>query len=240
MTQERLVSIGNFLFKWRDKLVPVTILTLFLLAHPLVTSPMLKMAALSLSLGGLALRGAVIGYAYIKRGGVNKKVYAAELVTDGLFGVCRNPLYVGNIMIYTGLFLFHGHPLVIVLGIPMFLFFYVSLVAAEEAYLANKFGDGYQAYCRDVPRWTLKMSRFQSAVEGMEFNVWRVITKDYTTAATTLIALTLTEAYRYATLPKGAAMPVAYLGFLGLMVVGFGIAVLAIKKIKKEKSSTAA
>lgn len=233
MNQETLVTIGNFLFKWRNKLVPLAIITLFLLAHPLVTGPFVKTLALTVAISGLALRAIVIGYAYIKRGGVNKKVYAADLVTDGMFGVCRNPLYVGNVLIYSGLFLFHGHPLVIVLGIPLFLFFYVSLVAAEEAYLANKFGEGYQEYCRDVPRWSLKLSRFEESIKGMNFNVWRVITKDYTTAATTLITLTLTEVYRYATLPKGADTPVAYIGFLALMVVGFGVAVLAIKKMKK-------
>lgn len=239
MNQQTLVTIGNFLFKWRNKLVPLAIIMLFLVAHPLVTGPFVKTLALTVAISGLALRAIVIGYAYIKRGGVNKKVYAADLVTDGMFGVCRNPLYVGNILIYTGLFLFHGHPLVIVLGVPLFLFFYVSLVAAEEAYLANKFGEGYQDYCRDVPRWALKLSRFESSVEGMNFNVWRVITKDYTTAATTLITLTLTEVYRYATLPQGAEVPTVYIGFLGLMVVGFGIAVLAIKKMKKEKSTPA-
>lgn len=238
MDQEKLVTIGNFLFKWRNKLVPLAIIILFLMAHPLVTGPFIKTLALSLAIGGLALRGIVIGYAYIKRGGVNKKVYAADLVTDGMFGVCRNPLYVGNVLIYTGLFLFHGHPLVIVLGVPMFLFFYVSLVAAEEAYLANKFGEGYQEYCRDVPRWSLKLSRFEESTKGMTFNVWRVITKDYTTAATTLITLTLTEVYRYVTLPTRADIPTMYIAFLGLMVVGFGVAVLAIKKMKKASAAS--
>ena len=68
--------------------------------------------AVLIAMSGLAVRGVVIGLAYIKRGGLNKKVYAANLVTEGMFSVCRNPLYVGNMLIYTGEFLMFGNPLV--------------------------------------------------------------------------------------------------------------------------------
>lgn len=200
--QSAMIRIGSFFFRYRNRVFPLIIIAIYLLAPPpssLFGSDRLEetkdMVAMLVALSGLALRGLVIGYVYIKRGGMNKKVYAENLVTHGIFGLCRNPLYVGNILIYVGVFLMHGDPAVIVLGMVVFLFIYQCIVLAEEAYLLDKFGDGYRAYCRDVPRWLPKISNFSRATEGMHFNFRRVILKDYTTMATTVIMLAITESY---------------------------------------------
>ena len=101
-----MLSIGNFFFKYRNQAFPLIIVTLFVAAPPAATvlgSATLEQwkdaAALLIVFAGLILRATVIGYAYIKRGGLNKRVYAKDLVTEGMFGVCRNPLYVGNMLI---------------------------------------------------------------------------------------------------------------------------------------------
>ncbi len=200
--KDQMVKIGNFFFKYRNMLFPVTIVLLYILATPpseILNSVNLEklkdVIAITIALLGLVVRGVVIGYAYIKRGGVNKKVYADNLVTEGMFSICRNPLYVGNLLIYLGVLLMHGDPLVLILGSVFFLFIYQCIVYAEEAYLLNKFGEGYLAYCADVPRWIPKLSHFHEATQGMEFNFKRVIIKDYTTMANTFIALALTEGY---------------------------------------------
>jgi protein-S-isoprenylcysteine O-methyltransferase Ste14 len=86
----------------------------------------------------------------------SSRVYAKDLVTEGMFGVCRNPLYVGNMLVYIGIFLLHGDPLVAVAGIALFAFIYQCIVYAEEAFLEAKFADAYRAHCRDVPRWGLR------------------------------------------------------------------------------------
>jgi len=198
-----MIRIGNFLFKYRNKLFPLIILLLFAAARPSETllgstylANIKDWVAMVIALSGLALRSLVIGYAYIKRGGMNKKVYAENLVTEGLFGVCRNPLYVGNLLIYAGVFLLHGAALTVIVGIAAFLFIYQCIVYAEEAYLEEKFGEGYKNYCNDVSRWGLKLSRFKASTEGMNFNFGRAIMKDYSTIATTFIMLAITEMYK--------------------------------------------
>ena len=57
---------------------------------------------LLITVTGQLIRGATIGLAYIIRGGKEGKVYAEELVTTGIFNHCRNPLYVGNILMLFG------------------------------------------------------------------------------------------------------------------------------------------
>jgi len=90
---------------------------------------------LALGLLGQVFRIAVIGFAYIRRGGVNKQVYAENLVTQGFFGVCRNPLYVGNLISIFGFTLIYNNPWVYAIAVPFFLLAYNAIVRAEEDFL---------------------------------------------------------------------------------------------------------
>lgn len=102
---------GNFLFRARDAVFPLVLLVLLVAFRPEYPfgSPLwdrrLDLVGLLVAAGGQALRAAVVGYAYIIRGGKNRQVYAEGLVTEGFFAHARNPLYVGNILILAGLFL---------------------------------------------------------------------------------------------------------------------------------------
>ena len=199
-----MISLGDFLFRYRNQVFPIIIVVLFLSAAPateIFDSPNLENAndiiAWLIAVSGLAFRAIVIGYAYIQRGGLNKKVYAKNLVTEGMFSICRNPLYVGNVLIYSAVFLLHGNPVVTVVGILLFCFMYQCIVYAEEAFLKGKFGEGYKAYCSDVPRWLPRFGKFSEATKGMDFNFKRVIAKDYSTAAAALITLLLAEIYKH-------------------------------------------
>ncbi|MEX2696517.1 isoprenylcysteine carboxylmethyltransferase family protein [Rhizobium mongolense] len=237
--KKTMIGIGNFFFRFRNQAFPVIIVGLLLIAWPrfeILGSHFLEEAtdliALSVVLAGLIFRATVIGYAYIKRGGLNKKVYAKDLVTGGMFGLCRNPLYVGNMLIYSGVFLMHGSLWVLAFGIAMFAFIYQCIIYAEEAFLENKFGDGYRAYCQDVPRWIPHFGKFAQSTEGMEFNVKRVIAKDYSTTCAALIALIAVEAGEYLATPD----PTQHLGYLSVLtalMVGVGVLTGAISVLKK-------
>lgn len=232
------IRIGNFFFRYRNVAFPIFIAALYLLVPPpaeIFGSKRLELAAdaaaLAISVLGLATRAMVIGYAYIKRGGKGKRVYAADLVTEGVFGISRNPLYLGNLLICAGMFLMHGSPYVFLIGTAVYVLVYVCIVQAEEAYLGGKFGPAYRAYSADVPRWWPDFSRLRAATEGMEFNFRRVIQKDYSTIATTLIVLALTEFYEELMTDGAADLPaMLFLATCGLLC---GIFVLAVKAGKK-------
>jgi protein-S-isoprenylcysteine O-methyltransferase Ste14 len=241
--KKSMIQIGNFLFRYRNKLFPFIILAIFAIAIPPAELfgnselPHIKeIIGIGLALAGLAVRGVVIGFAYIKRGGLNKKVYAENLVTQGMFSLCRNPLYFGNMLIYAGVFFMHGDPLVIVLGIGLYLFIYQCIIYAEENYLQNKFGDAYADYCKDVPRWIPRIAQFKQARAGMYFNWRRVFLKDYSTFASTAVTLCLVEIYEH----FGAALAghewhIAFLVFAMALV---GIAAAGISTLKRHKILT--
>jgi len=232
-----LVAWGDFLFKWRNNVFPLVMLTLFLAFEPLSAARgpwagWLLGAGFALLLAGSALRVLVVGMAYIKRGGRNKKVYAADLVTEGMFAHGRNPLYVGNLLVLAGILAVHGSPWVLGLGGAFFLLSYIAIVAAEERFLAAEFGDAYQAYCRDVPRWWIRPGGLGDTLKGFAFNWRRVVVKEYTTLATTLLMVlaVLGERAYYAAGP-GEAGP--RLAVVGAAMAAVGLAALAVRVLKK-------
>lgn len=237
--QQTMITIGNFLFRYRNKVFPLLTIALFVIAIPphqifgsMFYEDLKDIFALFLALAGLAVRGVVIGYAYIKRGGMNKQVYADDLVTQGMFSLCRNPLYVGNMLIYIAVFVMHGDPLVMAMGIGLYLFIYYCIIFAEEAYLEKKFTQQYHEYCKDVPRWIPKLSRFKQATAPMEFNLKRVFIKDYSTMASTLVTLCIVQLYEHLGFPSIAGHEL-HLALLGFALLNIGLAAALIRTWKK-------
>lgn len=76
-----------------------------------------------------------------------------EVVRAGMFSVVRNPLYVFSFIAMVGIGLQSGMLLVTAVLIAAFMLYYPLVVAKEEAFLENKFGEQYIKYKREVPRW---------------------------------------------------------------------------------------
>lgn len=81
-------------------------------------------------------------------------VKANNLVVTGPFSYVRNPLYIGNILIYLGfgiisLALF---PYLQLVALIWFIFQYHLIISIEEEFLESKFGHTYLNYKNSVPR----------------------------------------------------------------------------------------
>jgi protein-S-isoprenylcysteine O-methyltransferase Ste14 len=228
-----MIAIGNFFFKWRNYLFPFFVIGLFALRSPkpvFAGSEQLEVIkdfiGFAIVLLGLVIRGTVIGFAYIKRGGMNKKVYADKLVTAGMFTLCRNPLYLGNMLTIIGIFIVHGDLLIMSIGILAYSFIYQCIIFAEEAYLENKFGKSFTKYCEKTPRWLPVLTRFNLATKDMAFDWKRVIVKDYTTIATSLVACAAIEFYEdwVGVLDRGESLTLGFIAAVGLVVAGISLA----------------
>lgn len=233
-----MIAYGNFLFRHRNWLFPVILAGLFFGFSPVPaggspeTDIRLDLVGIAIVLAGLAVRAAVVGLAYIKRGGLQKKVYAADLVTDGMFAHSRNPLYVGNLLMLLGYFVIHNNPWVYLIGGAYFLVAYHAIVAAEENFLSGKFGAGYDEYCRDVPRWRIRLSGLGETFRGMKFNWTRVLVKDYSTmdtAVITVVALLAWQAISF----HGLEAATPRLEELAVILAAVQIVALVILALKK-------
>ena len=127
------------------------------------------------------LRFATIGLDYIVRGGRNRKVYADDLVTGGLFSHCRNPLYVGNYLILVGVGVASCSQIFLFVVLPLMALAYWAIIAAEENFLRNKFGPDFDAYCVRVSRLFFNPVGLRSTLKGMKFHWARVVVKEYGT-----------------------------------------------------------
>ena len=175
-----MVKLGNFLFHNRNGLFPIFYAMLFVPSPELFANPVTAMViGFAITVSGQLVRVLTIGLAYIIRGGRDRRVYAEELVTTGIFAHCRNPLYVGNILILGGLGVASNSYLFVVIFAPVFLFFYQAIVLAEEDFLKQKFGEKYRLYRQQVNRWIPALKGLRSTISDMKFKWKRVIIREY-------------------------------------------------------------
>jgi protein-S-isoprenylcysteine O-methyltransferase Ste14 len=174
--------LGAFFFRYRNALFPVAFLLVFIPGPRICADPLHAAGAglVALVLGQI-VRGATIGLQYIVRGGRDRRVYADGLVTDGLYGHCRNPMYVGNLLILLGMSLASNSWSCIVLAVPLFIFIYVAIVATEERYLRSKFGVAFDEYVDTVPRWLPRPSGLRATFAAAQFHWRRMVLKEYGT-----------------------------------------------------------
>lgn len=200
-----MISIGNFFFRYRNLLFLFLYLALFI-PSPALFSPELFgtnyfvwpiLIGLVITVSGQLIRGATIGLAYIIRGGKEGKVYAEDLVTTGIFNHCRNPLYVGNILMLCGVGILSNSLIYVAIFIPFFLFVYQSIVLAEENFLRNKFGEQYNRYCSTVNRWVPGLRGLGKTFNSMQFKWRRWILKEYNTQYIWLSGITLILLFKY-------------------------------------------
>ncbi len=86
----------------------------------------------------------------------------AELVTDGPYSVCRNPLYLGSFLLALSVALFLPS-LTFAAAVAVAAALYAgATVPSEERFLAARHGAAWQDYARRVPRFVPRPSLFRS------------------------------------------------------------------------------
>jgi len=75
------------------------------------------------------------------------------LVTTGIYGWSRNPIYLGMLFFLVGIGIAIRSPWILLLAVPLAITFRYGVIAREEAYLERRFGDAYRDYKAHVRRW---------------------------------------------------------------------------------------
>jgi protein-S-isoprenylcysteine O-methyltransferase Ste14 len=76
-----------------------------------------------------------------------------HLVVTGLYRYLRNPMYVAVASVIAGQGLFLGNVAVLEYGVLVWVGFLAFVLAYEEPTLRASFGEEYERYCANVPRW---------------------------------------------------------------------------------------
>ena len=102
---------------------------------------------------GVALAAAGIGNFTRAATPVPTNQPTRALVTTGIHGWTRNPIYLGMFLVYGGIGMAARSPWTLVLMLPLAITVRYGVVAREEAYLERRYGDSYRDYKARVRRW---------------------------------------------------------------------------------------
>ena len=154
------MKIGNFFFKYRSY-TPIPLVAIILYNAQLANAYVV-LGLLCIILGE-SIRFWAVSYA----GGITRTttVGATTLCTAGPFARTRNPLYIGNMLMYNGIVLIAGASNIFALLMLTWLFFiiqYFLIIKLEEQSLTRIFGATYLDYTKNVPRLFPRLFRWKS------------------------------------------------------------------------------
>ncbi len=113
----------------------------------------------------LMLPGAVLGLwcvgEFIARGRGTPAPFDAprQFVAAGPYRFVRNPMYVGGVTLLAGFGLYARSISILILAVALFLAAHLFVICYEEPTLRKQFGATYDAYCRDVHRWWVRLPK---------------------------------------------------------------------------------
>ena len=181
------MGIAYLLFRRRSFFLALGTIAVALVARP---NPERFLEGLPFVLAGETLRLWSAGYL--------RKL--SELTTAGPFALSRNPMYTGTFLTCVGYMIMCNRPLVWLAGIALFWLFHGGAVAYEEKILREKFGDHYLTYCKSVPRFIPRVSRFRG--HG-EFSLKQIaVNNEYYAVVVTCAMLALLAVGAYGSHPS--------------------------------------
>ena len=167
--QSRSARVGATLFRNRSWL-PVLFIAVPLLAPG-------HMSAAGWILGTIViLAGEWVRLAGVAAAGTvtrRRSRTVQRLVTYGVFAWVRNPLYVGNFLIWMGFTIISGVYWFLPIAIVIFAIEYSLIVRYEEGVLESIFGAEYLAYRQSTPRWIPQPPRAPEAGPHDWAEAWR-------------------------------------------------------------------
>ncbi|MFN0158738.1 MAG: methyltransferase family protein [Bacteroidota bacterium] len=153
-------DIRRVIFKYRSY-APIPFLVLMLIfARPTLTSLIVGFCIVALG-EGIRFWGVSIAGSETRTTG---NVGGTYLITNGPFAFVRNPLYVGNMLLYAGVGVMSMalFPWMLIAAIVWFYVQYHLIVTREEEYLAATFGDAYEHYRKNVGRFIPRPTKYVS------------------------------------------------------------------------------
>ncbi len=139
------VLVGVFLLS----MIPVTV---FCPGAPMLTSPY-QWSGLIVASAGFAILRSGHSRFLAEKTEIHTFREPTKLVSDGIYGVTRNPMYLGFLLILLGAAICTNEALNVLFALAFFLtaqFWYIPL---EERNAADAFGAAYNDYKTRVRRW---------------------------------------------------------------------------------------
>jgi len=167
----------------------------------------------------LALTGAVIRF--WSAGIIAKN---RELATSGPYAYVRNPLYLGSLLVAAAFLLLNGNPWYAVPAAVAWAVVYHRTIRAEEAVLAERFGEAFTAYRARVPAILPWKGRCDVPGAGVSYSLEQSVSnKEYAGTLGILAMLVLFYVYMHWVAPVPFRVTTA----------GVAVLILAVRVIRR-------
>lgn len=155
------LSMGNFLFRHRSWVViPLAIMLIFWRRETRHFWALFALGTMLVAAGESIRLWAVRHIGVISR---TRAERLGKLVTTGPYYLVRNPLYIGNLMLWAGFVCIAGLPWMLPAVLLLLVLYYRSISQWEQALMLRGFGDDFVAYANQVRGWIPDIRRAREA-----------------------------------------------------------------------------
>lgn len=235
LLSDLLVEKGNMLFRYRGYVYLLALPLLYLEKrhfhypfHSHSADDYYELFCVLVSLMGILIRVLTIGFVQRGTSGRNKRAqHAQALNTTGMYSICRNPLYLGNYMVFLGITLLGQSWELTIINTFLFIAMHVPIIMTEEKYLLEKFGDQYRDYASVTPCFVPRPSLWKSP--ALPWSWWMVIRREHDTVLSLVLANVFMEFLRDSVLRGRLTMDTGWI-LVGLVSIFLWLVVKAAKK----------
>ncbi len=235
--QKELKTQGDFLFKYRSFLPILFVLwgmgvvcvdVYFGKGH--FSSNRIQLSALIIGSIGKLIRMHVIGYSASDTSGRNTKTgqVAGSLNTVGWYSMCRNPLYLGNFLMWISVCVLTENLWFCGLFTLVFWLYYERIIYTEELFLTQKFNTDYSDWASKTPCFIPNLLQYRAPKQSFSFK--KVFNKERSGVMGLFVVLYLFSIFRSWVNNQTLEIDTGLLFYCAVFGVGFYITSKTLKK----------
>ncbi|PIQ22505.1 MAG: lipid A phosphate methyltransferase [Cytophagales bacterium CG18_big_fil_WC_8_21_14_2_50_42_9] len=198
--REEFEKNGNWLFKRRSwlplVLYPFAVAIIYFYpdttyAH--ITSTRWGLFCFAVSFLGLIVRAMTVGFTPKGTSGrnTNEGQVAETLNQTGIYSVVRHPLYLGNFLMWLGLFMFIGVWWFVLICALAYWIYYERIMYAEEEFLRRSYSAQYESWASRTPAFLPRFSGWISS--QLDFSFRNVLKREYNGLFATVVSFVLID-----------------------------------------------
>jgi protein-S-isoprenylcysteine O-methyltransferase Ste14 len=195
--REEFERDGNWLFKRRSwlplLLYPFAVAVIYFYrdtTFTYITSTTWGLICFGISVLGLVVRAITIGFTPKGTSGRNTEKQVAETLNEtGIYSVVRHPLYLGNFLMWLGLFMFIGVWWFVLICALAYWIYYERIMYAEEEFLRRNYSARYEAWASRTPAFVPRLSGWVPST--LPFSMRNVLKREYNGLFATVISFVI-------------------------------------------------
>lgn len=156
-----------------------------------ISSETWGLSCFGVSMLGQVVRAMTVGFTPKGTSGRNTDAgqVAETLNETGIYSVVRHPLYLGNFLMWLGLFMFIGVWWFVLICALGYLLYYERIMYAEEEFLRRSYPVRYEAWASRTPAFLPRLSGWVPSV--LDLSLRNVLKREYNGLFATVVSFVL-------------------------------------------------